>query len=146
MPVALEKIVWDTPLNTQIVWGFKFTERGYVMYQHTTPVRKGNPQRLEYTFRDRKTGDPIDLSNCTSVKLSVKVAGMVVDAMVNAQFAADKTTGKVFIDAYTLTHEGMASLQFVAYDPWNIPLVGDPAMVEVVKNNADLTIDELPQK
>jgi hypothetical protein len=146
-----ERIAWETPLVTEIAWGFIFTERGYFMYQHTSPVRKDNPQHLTYTFRKRSDGSPIDLSAYARVKLSVKTAGIAEPVLYDASFSDDKTTGVVYIEDCVLANVGSTSLQFIAYlfisyTEDDEPLHGDIALIDVVKNNADLTVDELPTK
>jgi hypothetical protein len=57
----------------------------------------------------------------------------------------------VYIEDCVLANVGSTSLQFIAYlfisyTEDDEPLHGDIALIDVVKNNADLTVDELPTK
>jgi hypothetical protein len=137
----MEEIVWDTTVETEIVWGDPPNGETAAMYQHPKKVRKNNTIRLRYTFRDA-AGEPISLAGYASVWLMAKCDGQ------------EGTTVLATVDAPTL---GKVSClhKFDSFGVWNLQFRadhtlavleqnGDPAHVEVVNNVSDLAAADAP--
>lgn len=111
------------------------------MIEMREKVRRNSPQYIEYQFRDMNR-QAIDLTDFLFTKMEAKMQGkLYVES--EAEFAADRTTGKVFIPRYKFMWAGLWDIQFYAVNETGDRVYGEPIQFTVVKNVSDLDIDQI---
>lgn len=104
-------------------------------------IRRNSPQYLEYQFCNG--GTPIDLTNYQYARLETKVQGRTY-VLAEADFDADRTTGKVKVTRFKFMWTGVWNIQFFVVNLTGDAVYGEIMQITVVPNVDDLEINQIP--